>query len=161
MTNSGKIFADELTYFLLEAFFIQSQCQISIYYKYATDRSKTVVLSYVDDCVYWYTNEHLGKWFVNTFGNIFHVNFLGYAHWFMSIIISQMRYHSISVDQNRYATYIVAKYMDTVTVKASTKFYKTKFPSVMIFTKDDTSTNDEKVLLLLFFWTGLRETIAC
>ena len=41
---------------------------MSIYYKYAPDGSKMVVLSYVDDCVYWYTNEDLGKWFVDTLG---------------------------------------------------------------------------------------------
>ena len=66
MTNSGKLFADELTEWLLEAGFIQSQCQMSIYYKYAPDGSKIVVLCYVDDCVYWYTNEDIGKWFVDT-----------------------------------------------------------------------------------------------
>ena len=68
-----------------------------------------VVLSYVDDCVYWNISEALGKQFVDTLGKIFHVNFLGYAHWFMSIRISQMKDHSISVDQDRYATSIVAK----------------------------------------------------
>ena len=52
MTNSGKLFAYELTEWLLEAGFIQSQCQISIYYKYAPGWYKIVVLSYVDDCVY-------------------------------------------------------------------------------------------------------------
>ena len=61
MTNSGKLFANELTEWLLEAGFIQSQCQMSIYYKYAPDGSKIVVLYYVDDCVYWYTNEDLVK----------------------------------------------------------------------------------------------------
>ena len=61
MTNSGKLFADELTEWLLEAVFIQSQCQMSIYYKYASDGSKIVVLSDVDDCVYWYTNEDFGN----------------------------------------------------------------------------------------------------
>ena len=40
MTNSGKLFADELTEWLLEAGFIQSQCQMSIYYKYASDGLK-------------------------------------------------------------------------------------------------------------------------
>ena len=35
MTNSGKLFDDELTDWLHEAGFIQSQCQMSIYYKYA------------------------------------------------------------------------------------------------------------------------------
>ena len=39
---------------------------MSIYYKYAPGGSKIVVLYYVDDCVYLYTNEDLGKWFVDT-----------------------------------------------------------------------------------------------
>ena len=56
-----------------------------------------------------------------------------------------MRDHSIYVDQARYATSIVAKYLDTATIKASTKFYKTTLPSDMIFTKADASTIDEEV----------------
>ena len=129
------LFADEVTEWLLEAGFIQSQFQMSIYYKYAPDESKIVILSYGDDCVYWYKNEYIGKWFVDTLGKRFHVNFLGYAHWFMSLRISQMKDHSISVDQARYDTSIVAKYLDTSTVKVSTKFYKTTFPADTIFTK--------------------------
>ena len=108
---------------------------MSIYYKYAPDGSKIVVLSYVDDFVYWYKNEDLGKLFVDTLVNRFYVNFLVYAHWFMSIRISQMKDHSIYVDQARYATSIVAKYLDTAIFKVSTKFYKTTFPADMIFTK--------------------------
>ena len=122
MTNSGKLFADELTERLLEAGFIQSQFQMSIYYKYTPDGSKIFVLSYVDNCVYWYTNEDIGKLFVDTLGKRFHVNFLGYSHWFMSIRISQLKDHSIYVDQDRYATYIVEKYLDTATVRVSNKF---------------------------------------
>ena len=118
---------------------------MSIYYKYAPDGSKCFVLSYGDDCVYWYTNEDLGKWFVDTLGKIFHMNFLGYAHLFMAIITYQLKDHSISVNQARYATSIVAKYLDTAKVKVSNKFYKTKFPADMIFTKEDVSTSDEQV----------------
>ena len=118
---------------------------MSIYYKYAPDGSKIVVLSYVDDCIYWYTNEDLGKWFVDTLGKIFHVNFLGFAHLFMSIRISQLRDHSISVDQARYATSIVAKYLDNATVKVSNKFYKTTLPSDIVFTTEDVSTSDDQV----------------
>ena len=139
MTNYGKLFADELTEWLLGAGFIQSQSHISIYYKYV------VILYYVDDCFYWYTNEYLGKWFVDTLVKRFHVNFLGYAHWFMSIIISQLKDNSISVDQARYVTYVVAKYLNTPTVKVRKTFYKTKFPADMIFTKEDLSSSDEKV----------------
>ena len=73
------------------------------------------------------------------------MNFLGYAHWYMSIRISQMKDHSVSVDQARYATSIVAKYLDTATVKASKKLYKTTLPYDIIFTKEDASTSDEQV----------------
>ena len=54
MNNSRNLFADELTEYLLEEIFIQSQCQMSIYYKYAPDGSNIVVLFYVCYCVYWY-----------------------------------------------------------------------------------------------------------
>ena len=79
------------------------------------------------------------------FWKIFHVTFVVYAHWFMSIRISQMKDHYIYLDQARYATYIVAKQLDNATVKASARFYKTTFPSDMIFTKYDTSNSDEQV----------------
>ena len=63
----------------------------------------------------------------------------------MSIRISHLKDHSISVDQARYATSIVAKYFDTATVKVSKKFYKTTLPADMIYIKEDVSTSDEKV----------------
>ena len=83
MNKSGKLIADEFTEWLIEAGFIQSQYQMSIYYRYAPYRTIFFVLSYVDYCVYWYTSEAVGKWFVDTLGKRFHVNFLGYSHWFM------------------------------------------------------------------------------
>ena len=101
-------------------------------------------ISYFNDCVYWYTSEALGKWFVYTLVKRFHVNFLGCGHWFISINFSKIKYHSISVDPARYATSVVTKYLGTAAFKTSTKFYKTTFPSVVIFTKDDASTSDEK-----------------
>ena len=61
MTNSGKLFDDELKYWLInEAGFKKCKCHMSIYYKYAPYGTKIVVLYYVDDCVYWYTSESLG-----------------------------------------------------------------------------------------------------
>ena len=66
MTNYGMLFPDKLTDWLLEAGFIEYQFQMSIYYKYAPDGSNCFVLSHVDNCVYWYTSEALGKWFMDT-----------------------------------------------------------------------------------------------
>ena len=74
---------------------------------------------------------------METLEKVFHVNFLVYAHRFMLTIIYQMKDHYIYVYQARYATSIVAKYLDNSIVKTSTKFYKTTFSSDMIFTKAD------------------------
>ena len=116
-TNYGKLFADKLTYLLInEPGFKKSQCQMYIYYNYAPD-GNIFVLSYVDDCVYWYTPEDNGKWFLDTIGNIFHMKFLVFSHLFMSIRISQLREHSISVDQTIYATDVLDKYIDTAILK--------------------------------------------
>ena len=56
MTDYGKLFYDEINNCLIDVtVFKQSQCQMYIYYKYATYGYKLVVLSYVDYCLYWYT----------------------------------------------------------------------------------------------------------
>ena len=49
------------------------------------------------------------------------------------------------MDQARYTTSIVAKYLYTATVKVSKRFYKTTLPYDMIFTKEYVSTSDEQV----------------
>ena len=73
------------------------------------------------------------------------MNFLGYAHLFKSIGISQLKDHYISVDQAGYATYVVVKYIYTITIKYNSKFRKTTLPHDMIFNKVDSSTRDEQV----------------
>ena len=89
MINSVKLFDDELTNWMVgETWFNHSKCQMSLYYKYAPYRSKLVVLYYVGDYIYSYISDEIGKRFVDTFGKIFLMNFLGYAHQFMSIHIS-------------------------------------------------------------------------
>ena len=87
MTKYGNVFAENLIEWLIEAGFIKSQYQMSIYYKYVPVGTKIVVLYYADECVYRYTSGTLGKQIVDNLGKILHVNLLGYAHWFVSIRI--------------------------------------------------------------------------
>ena len=72
---------------------------------------------------------------MDTLGKILHLKFLGYSHWFMYFGISKLKDHYISVDQDRYATSVVTKYLDTETIKENTKFHKTTLTHDMIFTK--------------------------
>ena len=83
----------------------------------------------------WYKYDELVNWFVYTVVNRFHVKSLGYTHNFMSISISQLKDHYISLDQASYATYVVEKYLDTSTKKENSKFDKTTLPHNMIFSK--------------------------
>ena len=134
MTNYGNLFADEFTNWLIEkAGFNQTKCQMFVHHKYAQDGSNLVVLSYVYGYVYLYTYEELGKWFVVTLVKRLHMNFLGCLHWFMSIIISQLNYQYISVDQDRYATFFLANYIDISKIKGNSKFRKTNLPHDIIF----------------------------
>ena len=56
-----------------------------------------------------------------------------------------MKDYSVSVNQARYDTSIMVKYMNTATINKSKKFYNTTFPYDMIFTKDYASTSDKQV----------------
>ena len=50
MNNSGNLFAYELTNRVIdEAGLNRSKCQMSVYYKYVSYRSRLFLLSYVDD----------------------------------------------------------------------------------------------------------------
>ena len=82
---------------------------------------------------------------MDALGKILHVNLLGYAYLFILIRIFEMKDHSISVDQARYDTSIVANYLDFSTVRKSKRFHKTTLPSDIIFAKADASTSDEQV----------------
>ena len=66
----------------------------------------------------------------------------------MFIRISRLKYHYISVDQARYDTSVVAKYINTSTIKENSKLHETNLPHDMIFTKEDASTSDEQVEVL-------------
>ena len=66
----------------------------------------------------------------------------------MYISISQLKDYSISVDQARYATYVVTNYLYNSTIKNNSKFCNTTLPCDMIFTTEDASVSDEQVELI-------------
>ena len=62
----------------------------------------------------------------------------------MSIVISQIKNHYVSVDQYMYDTYVVENYLYTDKLKENSKFHKPTLPHDMVFTKQDSSTSDKK-----------------
>ena len=82
MTKYGKLFADELKigYFRHTSFNLNVRCLFIISMHHM---EQFFVLYYADGCVYWYTYEAIGIWFVYDLGNILYVNFLVYENWLM------------------------------------------------------------------------------
>ena len=74
--------------------------------------------------MYCYTSKEPVNWFVDTLDIRLHVNVLGYGHYFMSNRISQLRDHGISVNQTRYASSAVGKYLYTDTIKENSMRHK-------------------------------------
>ena len=63
-------------------------------------------------------------------------------NFFMSVSISQLKDHYISVDQDRYAIYVVEKYLDTATIKENSWIRNTALPHDIIFTKEYASVSE-------------------
>ena len=63
-------------------------------------------------------------------------------------MISQLKDHYISVYQARYATFVVAEYLETATIKENSKFHKTTLTNDMMLTKEGASISDEKMEVL-------------
>ena len=49
------------------------------------------------------------------------------------------------MEQDRYSTAVVSKYLDTSTIKENPKVHKTTLPHDMVFTKEYAYTSDEQV----------------
>ena len=81
-------------------------------------------------------------WFVDKIGKIFHINFLEYAHWFISIRISQLKENYISVYQARYYTFVFENDLNTSTIEENAKCCETTLPHDMMFTEEYDYTSD-------------------
>ena len=66
----------------------------------------------------------------------------------LSIRISQVKNNSISVDEARYSTSVVAKYLDTTTIKENSEFHKTTLTHDIKLIKEYLSIIDEKLGVL-------------
>ena len=54
---------------------------------------------------------------MDTLLNRVHLKYLGYENCFMTTRISKLKENDISMDQDRYVTSVVSKYLDIATIK--------------------------------------------
>ena len=143
MTLSGKNWYVELQEWLLSEGFQQSSVIKCFFWKTFPDGSVIKMLDYVDDLLYFGTSLDALKAFEEAIGKRFDLTLMGQAHWYLATRISQAANFNITVDQSRYCTSVVKRYLEKAGCKNVTRFHNTPLPSDFVPTADDNSKDDE------------------
>jgi hypothetical protein len=85
-----------------------------LFYKVYEDNIVIFLLNYVDDLLYYGTNQETIKIFEEHLYQFFDLQLMGQSHWYFSIKISQMAELDIIIDQTHYGKFILKWYLDTI-----------------------------------------------
>jgi len=145
MTLSGKYWFLDLQEHLLQLGFKPSSTVPCLFIKEDEDGDKIYVLNYVDDMLYYGTNDVKVKQDEESLQARFSLELMGQAHWYLSTRINQLSNYNIELDQTRYCKAIVKKYLDSAGTKRDAAFHPTPLPLDFIPTADDCSVNEAAV----------------
>ncbi len=143
MTLSGKYWWLDLLEFLLSIGFKPSK-SVPCLFIFISKEGKIYVLNYVDDMLYFETNEETTKWFKQQLNNHFNLEFLDQAHWYLATRINQLANFDIELDQSHYCLAIVKRYLDTPETKKVLTAHTTPLPSDFIPSTADCSQDEAK-----------------
>ncbi|MGH7954550.1 MAG: reverse transcriptase domain-containing protein, partial [Gloeomargaritales cyanobacterium] len=146
MIHSGRFWWQELLEWLLSNGFNSSAVHPCLLWK-KVGKNVLMVLDYVDDMLYFSTCAKLEKKFQEELSARFKAEFMGQAHWFLSLRITQNADFSITVDQSRYAKAITLRYTDKLNTHLREK-YDRILPPNWTPSKDDCSSSAEDSDLL-------------
>jgi Reverse transcriptase (RNA-dependent DNA polymerase). len=102
MTFSGKYWYLDLQEWLLSDGFTQSEVVKCLFFKTFEDGSQIFLLDYVDDMLYYGTDESKLREFEDALSARFDLEKMGQAHWYLSTRITQHSNFDVTIDQSRY-----------------------------------------------------------
>jgi hypothetical protein len=143
MSLSGKYWYQELQEWLIANGFMQSKVIACLFWKTFPDGSKVYLLDYVDDCLYYGTNDTTLKEFEVKISGRFDLTLMGQAHWYLSTRIQQSANFDVTIDQSRYCLSIIRRYLDTIGCANVVREHTTPLPLEFIPTADDNSASEE------------------
>ena len=148
MILSSKNWFLELQGFLVseKVKFIRSDLDNALFVRKEHDGSITKMLVYIDDSLYYNTrnNEQILRALENDLKARFKIELQGFAHWFLSMRISQDRFGNYTLDQSRYIKNIVNKYIGGTKKRNITR----PLSADWIATKDDCAKNEKEIVQL-------------
>ena len=143
LAASGKFWNEEFSEWLRAEGFHQSTADTTYFIKYYTDGSWVRLIFYVDDCLYFGSNDNAEKRFENSVSKRFNIDLNGHANWFLQMRIHQYEDFSVSIDQNRYAKVILKKYCPSDAPFGTPKHRSTPAPPTYIYSKENRPTDEE------------------
>jgi hypothetical protein len=147
-TLSGKYWYLKLQEYLLEIGFKANENMQCLFTQHHNDGSKVYLLNYVDDMLYYGTNNSRIKQFEELLTQRFNVELMGQAHWYLATRINQLNNYDIELDQSRYCKSIVRKYLDTAGCKKIINHHSTPLPLDFTPTSEDCSADEDASKLL-------------
>ena len=147
-TYSGKMWYEELNDWLIHpdgGGFRCSSVEPCLYIKTYPDGSILKFLNYVDDGLFFCTDEDKENEFIMKLKARFQLNYLGQAHWFLGMRITQEGNFDVTLDQSRYTMSIVQRYLFGSNVKLLEKEHSKPLPDGFVPSKEDRSKDVEEV----------------
>ncbi len=113
------------------------------------------VCNYVNDMLYFGTDDSIERWFEQKMKNRFNIDFQGQVHWFLQAGITQDSNYNIHMDQHRYSMAIVRRYLPSAPTEPSERdrtVFAAPLPSNVVFSKTDKSQSEDEVEKLASKW---------
>ena len=145
MTLSGKYWFLDLKEYLLQEGFTASSTVKCLFIKSFDDGSFILVLDYVDDMLYFGSNDDHVTIFEKHLQDRFHLELLGQAHWYLATRVHQNANFDIELDQTGYWLSILKKYLESAGCPKNNSLVNTPLPLDIIPTSDDCSLSEEAV----------------
>jgi len=117
-------------------------CVKCLFIKEFPDGAKIFLLNYVDDMIYYGTDQDKLQLFEQQTGKRFNLELLGQAHWYLGNRMRQLADFDIELDQSRYFKSLVKRYLETAGCPKVLRYHTMPLPSGFIPTCDDCSSNE-------------------
>ena len=141
---SGKNWYDELHQYLVSVGFQPSTSCLSMYVRRNTDGSVIKLLNYVDDLLYFGTNEEETKSFEIELAQRFRLELKGQASWYLSMRIKQDKNFNITIDQGRYVQSILRRFLDKARIPETQRHIFTPLSTEFKASKKDLAQSEEE-----------------
>ena len=143
LAASGKFWNEEFSEWLRAEGFHQSTADTTYFIRYYPDGSWVRLIFYVDDCLYFGSNDSAEKRFENSVSKRFNIDLNGHASWFLQMRIHQYEDFSISIDQNRYTKVILKKYCPSNAPFGTPQHRSTPAPPTYVYSKENRPMDEE------------------